>query len=155
MVLSVGLLFGAWFAIAIGAGANAGTLERRAIMPQVARDIAPPTSTPSPTRTPSATPTPPPTAVATQTPAPSGVFPHGVTWYRSSYSTTIYVVGVVTNATGRDAGFVEITGSFYSASGQLLATDFTYSDVSSIPAGGSSPFKIFLLTRRMVCPASV
>lgn len=128
--------------------AASANLEARAFLPQLARD-APVPATPTPTMpaTPTSTvsPTPAPTLVPTPTPQPSGVFARGGTWYTSPYTGTIHVVGLVINGLGADIGFVKVTANFYGSSGQLLATNYTFTEVSVVPAGGSSPYHILLL----------
>ena len=49
------------------------------------------------------------------------------------------------NGLSQAAQYVEITADLRSASGTLLATDFTFSDLSNIPSGGSSPFDLLVL----------
>ncbi len=148
-------------------GAESQAFVPRAVVPMVARDEGaappPPTSTPlpptatptprlsTPTPTaPAATPTPrPPTPTPrppthTPTPQPSGVRLQGVSWYVDSLG-NIWVVGLVINGLATPVEFVEVSARFYSASGQLLATDWSFADVTIIPAGGSSPFSVLLL----------
>lgn len=137
--------------------ALADTLPVRARILQVAADSPPgaptPTATATPTRTatrsaPSATATstptrsPSPTATVSQ---PTGVYSHHSIWYVSQYTGTIHVEGLVTNGLGTPIGFTEITADFYSADGQLLATDFGFSELDTVPAGGTSPYTILLL----------
>jgi len=95
-----------------------------------------------------------PTAVATATKSPtqaptaipsSGVQAYGATWYVSEYTGTVYVEGLVQNGTSGPVGFAKVTANFYGPGGQLLATDFSYSEIETIPAGGTSPFTILLI----------
>jgi hypothetical protein len=131
-----------------GSDADAQGLAVRARLPLLAADSVPgpATTTPFPTATglatavPTATPTPPPTS----TPQPTGVYAHHASSY-TSITGTIWIVGLVTNATGGPIDFVEITTNYYSASGQLLATDFGFADVSTMAPGTSSPFSVLLL----------
>ncbi|QFG02760.1 hypothetical protein [Tepidiforma bonchosmolovskayae] len=141
-------------------GAESQTFAPRAVVPMVARDegAAPPPPTPTPlppTATPTPRPsTPTPTAPAatptprpptpTPTPQPSGVRLQGVSWYVDSLG-NIWVVGLVINGLSTPVEFVEVSARFYGASGQLLATDWSFADVTIIPAGGSSPFSVLLL----------
>ncbi|WBL37019.1 FxLYD domain-containing protein [Tepidiforma flava] len=158
-----GLLFAGLAAALASAPRDAGSqvFSPRAVVPMVARDEGappPPPATPTPFA-PTATPTPrPPTATptaaqptptprpptATPTPAPSGLRLQGVNWYVNTTG-TIYVMGIVVNGLSTPVELVRINVRFYNASGQLLATDTTYADVSIIPAGGSSPFWTLLL----------
>ena len=61
------------------------------------------------------------------------------------YTGTIHVEGLVTNGLTVPIGFTEITADFYDSGGQLLATDFGFSELDTIPAGGTSPYSILLL----------
>jgi hypothetical protein len=54
-------------------------------------------------------------------------------------------VGEVFNGLSGPVGFVEVTANFYSQSGTLLATDFGFADLYTIPAGGDSPFSVLLI----------
>ncbi len=130
------------------AGAANGFEQR---IPMLAADSTlggSPTPSPPPvqTATPTATPTNSPTAVPTATLdcAVGSVCVVRSSLYTSSTG-TIHVVGEVVNGRSAAIGLVEITADFYSASGALLATDFTFADVRSLAAGGSSPFDLLLL----------
>lgn len=147
-VFALGLLFALVSVASQTFGTASGAdVVPRAYVPQLARDepvpatSTPPTITiPTPTASPRPTSTPPPAA----TPSPSGVYAKGGTLYTSQYTGTIHVVGLVINGLGVDIGFVEVTANFYGSSGQLLATDYTFTEVSVVPAGGSSPYHILL-----------
>jgi len=157
--------------IAVGSGSR----PNRRSLPLLARDDTsagnqppappPPAATPTPTRTPTATstsggstqtptwtPTRTPTATATPTRTPTPVTPSagGVTtrrstWYMDSIG-AIWVVGEVVNNRPGAIQYVEVTANFYSASGQLLATDFGFSEVSVMGPGTDSPFAVLLLS---------
>lgn len=124
----------------------------RARLPLLAADNAPavapvtPTPTPTPGLAPSATPSPTHTPIVTptSTPQPSGVYAHHGRWYVSSTG-SIRVVGLVTNGLLVPIDFVEITANFYSATGQLLASDYGFSDVRTLAAGTSSPYTVLLI----------
>jgi hypothetical protein len=58
---------------------------------------------------------------------------------------TSHIVGEVANLTSEAVEFVEITANFYSSSGALLATDFTFAAVGVILPGSDSPFHLLLL----------
>lgn len=83
-----------------------------------------------------------PTATPSQ---PSGVYAHYSIWYIGEYTGTIHVEGLVTNGLSGPIDFTEVTADFYGAGGQLLATDYGFSDIDTIPAGGTSPYTILLL----------
>lgn len=131
------------------AGAQGGatptpTATQTAIPTATAQPATPtPTFTPTPTATPTTTPL--PTATPTQTAQPAGVMARNGTWRPSSYGTSLYVMGEVYNGTPNAIEFVRVTANFYSASGTLLATDYTYADLGAIPAYGDAPFKVILL----------
>jgi hypothetical protein len=54
------------------------------------------------------------------------------------------IVGEVENNGIATADFVQITASFYNVNGQIVGTEFTYADPSSIEPGSRSPFEIFI-----------
>lgn len=149
-----GLLLAGFAAALASAPRDAGSqaFTPRAVVPMVARDEGapppPPPATPTPFA-PTATPTPrPPTATPTAaqptpTPAPSGLRLQGVNWYADRWG-DIRVMGLVINGLNTPAEYVRVTARFYSSSGQLLATKDGYADIDIIPAGGSSPFEVWL-----------
>ncbi len=53
-----------------------------------------------------------------------------------------HVVGEVRNNTNTPVEFVEITATFYSKAGKVIATEYTYSALDIVPSGGKSPFEI-------------
>lgn len=113
---------------------------------------ATPTRTPAltvtPTWTPTRTPTPFATATPTRTPTPppstSGFSTRRSSWYVSTTG-TIWVVGEVANETNQAMSYVKVVADFYSASGQLLATDFGFATIDVLAPGGDSPYTILLL----------
>lgn len=149
-----GLLLAGLAAALASAPRDAGSqvFTPRAVVPMLARDEGappPPPATPTPfapTAPPTAaqpTPTPrPPTA--TPTPAPSGLRLQGASGYVSGTG-SIHVLGIVVNNLSTPVEFVEIGANFYSASGQLLSTDWGFASVRVIPPGGSSPFRVLHL----------
>jgi hypothetical protein len=104
-----------------------------------AKSEALPTEVLSPTDTPAATDTPPPTPAEE-----SDVLFQGVTDYVSATGSH-YVVGEVVNTTEENLRFVEVLASFYDATGQLVGTGSTFTELSIIEAGGSAPFKLATL----------
>jgi hypothetical protein len=54
------------------------------------------------------------------------------------------IVGEVENNGTATADFVQITASFYDLNGQIVGSEFTYADPSSIEPGSRSPFEIFI-----------
>ena len=50
------------------------------------------------------------------------------------------IVGEVENNGTVTADFVQITASFYDVNGQIVGSEFTYADPSSIEPGSRSPF---------------
>jgi hypothetical protein len=65
--------------------------------------------------------------------------------YMVASTGTLHVVGEVVNNNSFDAEYVEITGTFFDQAGNVLASDFTYSCLDTIPAGGDSPFHMLVL----------
>jgi len=100
--------------------------------------IGPTTPTPRPTPTP--VPTPP-----GQTPSPA---PALVTIRNSEShidSSGVFVAaGEVVNQSDRPIGLVRVEASLFSASGELLKTGVGYSCLTTLPAGGDSPFEILV-----------
>ena len=128
-----------------------------AFTPPPSATPVPPTSTPTPTRTPATatptwtptrTPTPFATATPTRTPIPppstSGFSTRRSSWYVSTTG-TIWVVGEVANETNQSMSYVKVVADFYSASGQLLASDFGFATIDVLAPGGDSPYTILLL----------
>lgn len=97
------------------------------------------TEIPQPTETSVPTDTPPPVPAE-----PESVLFQGVTDYVASTGSH-YVVGEVVNTTGDNLRFVEVLASFYDADGQLVGTGSTFTELSIVEVGGSSPFKLATL----------
>jgi len=57
------------------------------------------------------------------------------------------IAGEIANQGNASAKFVKIVATIYGDQGVVLDTDFTYSSLDSIPAGGKSPFELDI-TRR-------
>ncbi len=105
------------------------------------------TPTPTPSKTPSPTPSKTPTLVPTITasPNPGGLQTQHSTWHYDILG-AIWVEGEVVNNTGGTADFVKITANFYSATNQLLATQFGYACLNAIAPGATSPFAVLLVS---------
>lgn len=54
------------------------------------------------------------------------------------------VGGEVVNESSRPVGLVRVEASLYSASGELLKTGAGYSCLSTVPAGGDSPYEVLV-----------
>ncbi len=95
-------------------------------------------SSPTPTQEP---PTPTPTQEPTQ-PPPTGVqiLPNH-SYYVDSID-YLNVVGEIMNNTDDNLRYVKITANFFSASGQLLDTDFTYTWMDTLPARDKTCFDV-------------
>jgi hypothetical protein len=104
------------------------------------------TATPDAAHAPEATPTPEETATAEPSPTEeaSGLTTEKVSDYRDSLG-ILHVVGEVKNNQDFDAGFVKVHATFFDASGEPLTSDFAFSCLKIVPAGGDSPFEIKLL----------
>jgi len=121
-----------------------------------------PTSTPTPTPTSTATPTrtPTTTSTATQTPTrtptrtptatpttlPFGVYvlPNNSYFYTEWGS--LYVTGEVMNNTDSTLRFVQITANLYDTGGNLVGTQYTYTDLEDVPAWDRTCFEIVFPT---------
>lgn len=125
------------------ASAQSGEYPYRSIVPLVSKGSGVPTA--APTLAATVAPTQAPTTIPTvgPTPNPQTVFLRNFTAYEDSLD-AIWIVGEVVNPYPFPVEFVEITARYFSASGTLLATDFTYSDLLTIPAGSDSPFSVLL-----------
>jgi hypothetical protein len=53
----------------------------------------------------------------------------------------LHVRGEVQNTGDTPAEFVKIVITLYDAAGNVIGTDFTYTDLDAVPAGGTSPFE--------------
>ena len=89
--------------------------------------------------------TPSTTTPATTTPATSG----GITILSNSGkydSVGVYhITGEVKNTGASDAQYVQIVGTGYDSSGNVVGTDTGYASFDTIPAGGTSPFDVMIL----------
>ena len=116
----------------------------------LATDTPVPTDTPIPTDTPAPT----DTAVPAEAAAPpetagvpegaDGVEFQGVTDYLSG-SGSHYLVGEVLNRTAETLRFVEISATFYDASGQVVGGGSTFTELNSVEPGSAAPFKLTTL----------
>lgn len=105
----------------------------------------PPAATP--TRPPAAaTPTTVPSPTATPPSSSGTVYTSGALLWKDSIDYW-HVTGFVTNGLSVPIEFVRVTANFYSRTGQLLATSFTFSSLNTIPAGGTSPFEVLLTSK--------
>jgi hypothetical protein len=55
------------------------------------------------------------------------------------------IVGEVVNGGTDDTEFVKVVATYYEEAGQVINTDYTYTDPSDIPAGQSAPFELTVL----------
>jgi len=53
----------------------------------------------------------------------------------------LHVRGEVQNTGDTPAEFVKVVITLYDAAGNVIGTDFTYTDLDAVPAGGTSPFE--------------
>ena len=53
----------------------------------------------------------------------------------------LHVRGEVQNTGDTPAEFVKVVITLYDAAGNVIGTDFTYTDLDTVPAGGTSPFE--------------
>lgn len=56
----------------------------------------------------------------------------------------MHVVGEVKNASPTIAEFVKVVATFYDVNNSVVATDFTYTNPSAIPAGNTAPFELIV-----------
>lgn len=94
------------------------------------------------------TPTPTPTAAPTPSPVPTGTPGDMVVTRKSAWHYIrgggIVVAGEVYNGFDYPVGGVAIRASFYSESNDLLATEMGFTCLAAVPAGGDSPYSVFL-----------
>lgn len=89
-------------------------------------------------------PPPQPTPEPPAPPPPSGVhILNNHSWYVDSIN-YLHIVGEIQNNTGNHLRFVKISANFYDGSGQLVATDFTYTLLDTLPAGDKTCFEVSL-----------
>jgi hypothetical protein len=67
-----------------------------------------------------------------------------VNWYISSID-SLWFIGLVKNTGNVDLEFVEINVLLRDGEGTLVASDFTYSELDTIPVGEYSPFTVLFL----------
>jgi hypothetical protein len=53
-----------------------------------------------------------------------------------------HMVGQVENVGETDCEYVKVVAAFYDADGNVVETDFTYTGLDVVPAGGKSPFEL-------------
>jgi len=99
-----------------------------------------PSQTLTPTWTPTRTPTPTQTPTSTPTLTPVEVLPN-YSHYVDSIS-ALWIVGEVQNNTASYLRFVKVTANLFSASGQLLDTDYGYISLDNLPPGHKTCFDI-------------
>lgn len=124
--------------LAIIGVAFAQTSTPQAYLPLVLKPL--PTNTlvpPAPTTQPTATTQPTPT----QQP---GVFILGSTFSYVDSIDYLHVIGEVQNNTSNNLQFVKITANFFSGTGQLVDTDFTYTYLDHLPPNTKTCFHILL-----------
>lgn len=63
------------------------------------------------------------------------------------------IVGEVKNTSTMPAEFVKVVATFYNSIGSVIGTDFTYTDIDVVQAGGTAPFKLSSYPRK-ISPAS-
>jgi hypothetical protein len=54
------------------------------------------------------------------------------------------LIGQVQNNVGKDVEYVQITTTFYDQVGDILATDFTYTDPTDLKPNMKAPFEMYL-----------
>jgi hypothetical protein len=52
-----------------------------------------------------------------------------------------HIVGEVQNNSDTPVAFVKVVATLYDDAGQVVGTDFTYTEIDLIPPGGKSPFE--------------
>jgi hypothetical protein len=130
--------------IGVLAASNTQILDLSVYLPIVIKQ-EPPTQTPTPTNTPSPTPTltptPTQTPTLTSTPVSSGVVV--LSSYASvpyEWSSSLYIVGEVINNTASNVRSVQISGTLRDTNGNVVDSDYTYSDIYVLSSGMKSPF---------------
>mgnify|MGYP001765487739 CR=1 FL=1 len=58
-----------------------------------------------------------------------------------------HVVGEVRNTGTQSATYVKVVATFYDSAGDVVATDFGYTDPSTLAAGQTAPFEIIVLSQ--------
>jgi len=54
------------------------------------------------------------------------------------------LIGQIQNNVGKDVEFVQITTTFYDLVGDILATDFKYTDPADLKPNMKAPFEMYL-----------
>jgi len=54
---------------------------------------------------------------------------------------TFNIAGEINNNGTRDVDFAKVSATLYNADGNVIGSDFTYTDPSTIPAGDKAPFQ--------------
>lgn len=104
-----------------------------------------PTSTPTDTPTPTSTQIPPLTPTLSPTALPEGVIVLSSNYYYPySGSSYLYIVGEVLNNTQRNVGWVEIYATLRDANGNVVGSDWSFSDISILMPNMKSPFLILV-----------
>lgn len=145
LVLLAGMLLSIPAIFVVHPGQSA-SLPMRAVIPMLAADSGgpPPTAAPFPlTATPTPRPAPSPTPTQPPSVTPGKVDAVHSTYYADS-SGVVHVLGDVTNGLDTPVSFVEVTVNLTSG-GTLVKSDATLAVLSTIPAGGISPFEDLLL----------
>lgn len=62
--------------------------------------------------------------------------------YLSGSGNYYYIVGEIKNSSSVAVHYVQVIASMYNTGGNILKSDYTYTDISTIPPGGKSPFEI-------------
>lgn len=55
-----------------------------------------------------------------------------------------YIIGTVTNNSGRNTEFLKLVATLYDANGGFLGSEFTYSDLDVVAPGETTPFKFIM-----------
>jgi hypothetical protein len=101
-----------------------------------------PTPTPTPTTTPSPTSTP----IPTLTPIPPEVIVVSSNAFMPYEDfSDLLIVGEILNNTGSNVGSIQISGTLRDTNGNVVDSDYTFSDIDVLTPGMKSPFSIFFL----------
>jgi len=60
----------------------------------------------------------------------------------------LHIVGEVRNDSGHTIEFCEISGTMYDSGGKVVETDFTYTSISTLSPGQTSPFELLISSNR-------
>ncbi|MEX2081162.1 MAG: trypsin-like serine protease, partial [Dehalococcoidia bacterium] len=79
-------------------------------------------------------------------PTPTATKPTGIYLQNATFYTTpgglLYVVGELVNGLNHTVEFVQITSTFYNHNGGVIASRIGLPEITTIPAGGDSPFAV-------------